>query len=189
MHLIVGGVLVLVLGMAAVAAEAEGQDRQPASLEQRYQVLLKEYNDAFQAYARAYGEAKTPEEQQAVVQSKYPWPDKYASKCLALAEQRPKGPVAEAALVWIMTNDDAKTLKKVMDKERLTFRSFTDKSNGEGLGVIGSAWNLFGTPTVFVLDPKRVIRYRQIGIPDTKAIDEVLNKLIKEAEANDRKEN
>src|SRR5262249_2602668 len=78
MHRIVGGVLVLVLGMAGAETEAEGQDRQPATPEQQYQALLKEYNDAFQAYAKAYAEAKTPEEQQAVVQSKYPWPDKYA---------------------------------------------------------------------------------------------------------------
>ena len=105
MHRIVGGVLVLVLGMAGAEAEAEGQDRQPATPEQQHQALLKEYNDAFQAYAKAYGEAKTPEEQQAVVQNKYPWPGRYASKFLALAEQHPKGPVAEAALVWIMTNE------------------------------------------------------------------------------------
>jgi hypothetical protein len=74
-----------------------------------------------------------------------------------------------------------------MDKEQLTFRSFTDKADGEGLGVIGSAWNLFGTPTVFVLDENGVIRYRQIGIPDKEAINGVLKKLIREAEASDRK--
>jgi hypothetical protein len=39
-----------------------------------------------------------------------------------------------------------------------------------------------------VLDHKGVIRYRQIGIPDKKAIDEVLNKLIKEVEGNDKEE-
>ena len=74
-----------------------------------------------------------------------------------------------------------------MDKEHLNFRSFTDTAAGDGLGVIGSAWNLFGTPTVFVLDPKGVIRYRQIGIPDKKAIDVVVYKLIKEAEGNKEK--
>ena len=74
-----------------------------------------------------------------------------------------------------------------MDKEHLNFRSFTDTAAGEGLGVIGSAWNLFGTPTVFVLDHKGVIRYRQIGIPDKKAIDGVLEELIREAEASDKK--
>src|SRR5262249_21146652 len=105
MHRIVGGVLVLVLGLAAVAAEAEGQDGQPATPQQQYQLLLKEYNDAFREYAKAYGEAKTPEEQQKVVQTKYPWPDKYASKFLELAEKHPKGQVAETALIWILTNE------------------------------------------------------------------------------------
>ena len=93
------------------------------------------------------------------------------------------------ALVGVNINcHNPQTLKGVMDKEQLHFRSFTDTAAGEGLGVIGSAWNLFGTPTVFVLDHKGVIRYRQIGIPDKKAIDEVLNKLIKEAEGNAKKE-
>jgi len=91
------------------------------------------------------------------------------------------------ALIGVNINcHDPKALKKVMDKERLPFRSFTDKSDGEGLGVIGRAWNLFGTPTVFVLDHKGVIRYRQMGIPDRKAIDGVLKELIREAEAKDK---
>ena len=93
------------------------------------------------------------------------------------------------ALIGVNINcHDPKTLKGVMDKERLNFRSFTDTAAGEGLGVIGSSWNLFGTPTVFVLDHKGVIRYRQLGIPDKTAIDGVLRKLIREAEASDKKE-
>ena len=75
-----------------------------------------------------------------------------------------------------------------MDKEQLNFRSFTDKADGAGLGVIGSDWNLFGTPTVFVLEHKGVVRYRQIGIPDKEAIDGVVRKLIREAETDDKKE-
>src|SRR5262245_64278848 len=91
------------------------------------------------------------------------------------------------ALIGVNINcHDPKTLKKVMDKERLTFRSFTDKSDGEGLGVIGRAWNIFGTPTVFVLDQKGLIRYRHMGILDRKAIDGVLKELIREAEAKDK---
>ena len=91
------------------------------------------------------------------------------------------------ALIGVNINcHDPKTLKRVMDKEQLNFRSFTDTAAGEGLGVIGSAWNLFGTPTVFVLDHKGVIRYRHMGIPDRKAIDGVLKELIREAEAKDQ---
>ena len=93
------------------------------------------------------------------------------------------------ALIGVNINCyDAKKLKEVMDKELLNFRSFTDTADGEGLGVISNAWNLEGTPTLFVVDHKGVIRYRQLGIPDEKAIDEVLNKLIKDAEGNDKKE-
>ena len=93
------------------------------------------------------------------------------------------------ALIGVNINCyDPKKLKEVMDKEQLNFRSFTDTADGEGLGVISSAWNLMGTPTLFVVDHKGVIRYRRLGIPDKEAIDEVLNKLIKEAEGNDKKE-
>ena len=92
------------------------------------------------------------------------------------------------ALIGVNINcHDPKTLKEVMDKEQLNFRSFTDTAAGDGLGVIGSDWNLFGTPTIFVLDHKGVIRYRHIGIPDTKTIDEMLNELIKDAEGNREK--
>ncbi|HVJ81792.1 MAG TPA: redoxin domain-containing protein [Planctomycetia bacterium] len=105
MHRIVGGVLVLVAGMALAAAEAVGQDSKPATPEQQHRALLEQYDAAFQEYAKAYGAAKTPQEQQAVVENKYPWPDKYAAKFLALAEKHPKGPAAEEALIWIMTNE------------------------------------------------------------------------------------
>jgi hypothetical protein len=105
MHGIVGVVLVIVLGMTAVAADDERKIKQSATPEQQYRALLKQYNDAFQEYAKAYREAKTPEEQQRVVQEKYPWPDKYALKFLALAEKHPKEPCAEAALIWILTNE------------------------------------------------------------------------------------
>jgi hypothetical protein len=93
------------------------------------------------------------------------------------------------ALIGVNINcHDPKALRAVMDKEQLTFRSFTDTADGEGLGVIGSAWNLFGTPTVFVLDHKGIIRYRQIGIPDKQAIDGMLKKLIREAEASQQED-
>ena len=86
------------------------------------------------------------------------------------------------ALIGVNINCyDPKKLKEVMDKEQLNFRSFTDKADGEGLGIISSAWNLMGTPTLFVMDHKGVIRYIRRGIPDATAIDEILKKLIKRA--------
>ena len=92
------------------------------------------------------------------------------------------------ALLGVNTNGyGAKKLKEVMDKEKLNWRSFADTSDGEGLGVISSAWNLQGTPTLFVLDHKGVIRYRWLGSPGEAAIDRALDKLLKEAEAEGKK--
>ncbi len=68
-----------------------------------------------------------------------------------------------------------------MDKEKLTWRSFADPG-GLGQGPIVTKWNLPGTPTLYVIDPKGVIRQKWVGSPGEKAIDAVLDKLIKEAE-------
>ena len=48
-------------------------------------------------------------------------------------------------------------------------------------------WNTPGTPTYYVLDQKRVIRYKWVGSPGAKAIDNALEKLIQEAETNGKK--
>jgi hypothetical protein len=73
-------------------------------------------------------------------------------------------------------------LRKAMDKENLTWRSFADPREGGGyFGPICTQWNLSGTPTIFALDHKGVIRHKWIGGPGEKAIDETLEKLIKQA--------
>jgi hypothetical protein len=81
---------------------------------------------------------------------------------------------------------DAKQLKEAMDKERMNWRSFADQG-ALGQGAISVKWNLPGTPTFYVLDPKGVIRHKWVGSPGETAIDAALDKLIKEAEG-DRKD-
>ena len=49
---------------------------------------------------------------------------------------------------------DSRKLKEVMDKEKLTWRSFADD------GSIVGTWNLPGTPTFYVLDHKGAIRHK-----------------------------
>ena len=69
-----------------------------------------------------------------------------------------------------------------MDKENLTWRSFADPRKGEDyFGPICTQWNLSGTPRIYVLDHKGVIRHKWIGGPGEKAIEKTLEKLIKEA--------
>ena len=89
------------------------------------------------------------------------------------------------ALIGVNINcHEPRQLKEVMEKEQLNFRSFTDTADGEGLGVISSAWNLMGTPTLFVIDHKGRIRYSRRAVPDQQVVDEVLQKLIQEAEGD-----
>jgi hypothetical protein len=81
-----------------------------------------------------------------------------------------------------VSENSAANLKKVMDKEKLNWRSFIDARGKGGLGAIATKWNLRGTPTLYVLDHKGVIRHKWIGSPGEKAIDDALDRLIKEAE-------
>jgi len=76
---------------------------------------------------------------------------------------------------------DTKQLKAVVEKEKITWRSFVDAGNA-GAGPIAIKWNLSATPTFYVIDPKGVIRYKWAGAPGEKLIDEALDKLIKAAE-------
>lgn len=88
------------------------------------------------------------------------------------------------ALLGVNTNGyPAAKLKEVMDKEKLNWRSFVDARGEEGSqGSISGKWNLQGTPTIYVLDHKGVIRHRWLGSPGESAIDAALEALIKEAE-------
>ena len=83
---------------------------------------------------------------------------------------------------------DAKKLKEVMDKEKLNWRSFADAGKDGELGPISTKWNLQGTPTLIVLDHKGVIRHKWLGSPGEKAIDEAIEKLMKEAVVEEKKD-
>jgi hypothetical protein len=90
------------------------------------------------------------------------------------------------ALIGVNVNGyDAKKLKEVFDKEKMPWRSFADED-----AIVGK-WNLPGTLLFYVIDHKGVIRYKWLGspadykvggLPDAKAIDTALEKLIQEAE-------
>ena len=49
-----------------------------------------------------------------------------------------------------------------------------------GHGVLETRWNVHGWPTIYVLDAKGVIRYRDVrGEEMDKAVDELLRELEK----------
>jgi nitrogen regulatory protein PII-like uncharacterized protein len=67
-----------------------------------------------------------------------------------------------------------------MEKQKLPWRSFVDSGNA-GAGPIANQWNHSGTPTLYVIDHKGVIRYKWAGAPGEDVIDAALEKLLKEA--------
>ena len=72
-------------------------------------------------------------------------------------------------------------LKQVMDKEKITWRSFCDQGNA-GAGPIATSWNLTATPTFYLIDHQGVIRRKWTGAPSAQVLDEAIEKLIKAAE-------
>jgi protein-disulfide isomerase len=76
---------------------------------------------------------------------------------------------------------NAKQLKDVVDKQKITWRSFVDAGNA-GAGPIATKWNLSATPTIYVIDHKGVIRYKWAGAPGEKVMNAALDKLIQAAE-------
>jgi Thioredoxin-like len=85
------------------------------------------------------------------------------------------------ALIGINSDRDRAALKKVMEKEQITWRSFFD---GGGVnGPIASKWNVKNWPTIYVIDAKGRIRYKFIGSPSEEIMNTTVDTLIEEAVA------
>ncbi len=79
----------------------------------------------------------------------------------------------------IGVNSDPKdVLRKAMESEHITWRSFWD--GGGTSGPIATSWNVRGWPTIFVLDAEGVIRGRDLR-------DEALEKRVEELLASMKK--
>ena len=75
-------------------------------------------------------------------------------------------------------NSDTKDrVRQAMKKENITWRSWWDGGNTEG--PIAKAWNVSGWPTIYILDAKGVIRYKNVR---EKKMDEAVDTLLKELE-------
>ena len=74
-------------------------------------------------------------------------------------------------------------LRKVLEKNNLTWRSFSDPPTSEGRGAIAKKWNLGGTPTIYLIDHKGVIRHKWLGGARAQVIDHAVEELIRAVEA------
>jgi hypothetical protein len=83
-------------------------------------------------------------------------------------------------LLGVNSDRDRAEIKKVMEKEKITWRSFWN--GGSTGGPISSRWDVQGWPTLYLIDAKGVIRHTHVGSPGEKVLDEEIDKLIAEAE-------
>jgi hypothetical protein len=108
MRRIIPVVVVLALAWPALADDDKPKDKPKEPDKQtpaeQYKALVKEYNDAVQAFTKEMREAKTPADRQKLQNEKRPQPDKFAAKFLDLAEKNPKDPAAVDALAWVTIN-------------------------------------------------------------------------------------
>ena len=82
-----------------------------------------------------------------------------------------------------ISEPNTSALKKLVGKHNLTWRSFSDPPTSEGMGAIAKKWKLAGTPTIYLIDHKGVIRHKWRGGVREKVIDNAVEELIHEAEA------
>jgi len=83
-------------------------------------------------------------------------------------------------LIGVNSDKDRTELKKAMETERITWRSFWN--GGSTQGRISSRWDIQGWPTLFLIDAKGVIRHQHVSSPGEKKLDEEIDKLIAEVE-------
>ena len=79
------------------------------------------------------------------------------------------------ALIGVNSDRDLEKTREVVKKKNITWRSFW---NGGGTGgPISTEWRVSSWPTIYLLDAKGVIRYKQIRGPQ---LDEKIVELLAE---------
>ena len=78
------------------------------------------------------------------------------------------------ALIGI-NSDNKERIEKAMKEQGITWPFFFDGGNTSG--PIATAWGVTYWPTIYVIDAKGVIRYKDVR---EKALDQAVDKLIKE---------
>jgi hypothetical protein len=83
-------------------------------------------------------------------------------------------------LLGVNLDSSKEECKKVIEANKINWRSWFDGSGGP----IAKQWNIQFLPTIYVLDHKGVIRYKNV---QDKDLDAAVDALVKEAEADAKK--
>jgi hypothetical protein len=83
------------------------------------------------------------------------------------------------ALLGVNSDSDREKLKKDMEAEQITWRSFWN--GGSTQGPISTTWNVRGWPTLYLIDSQGLIRGKYLGSPGDKVLNDKIEELLKEA--------
>jgi len=81
------------------------------------------------------------------------------------------------ALVGINSDGDADKVKGILKDQEITWRQAIDGSTS---GPLATRWNIKSWPSIFVVDAKGVIRYKNVR---EKAMDDAVDTLLAELNA------
>ena len=81
------------------------------------------------------------------------------------------------ALIGVNSDEDLDELRAVVKKKNITWRSFWNGEKGTS-GPISVKWGVNSWPTIYVIDAKGVIRYKNVR---GEKMDQAITKLLAEA--------
>jgi len=80
------------------------------------------------------------------------------------------------ALIGVNSDEDREELKQVLVRENITWRSFWN--GGSIRGPISRQWSVSSWPSIWVIDARGMIRYRDVrGAAMDKAVDALLKEM------------
>ena len=81
------------------------------------------------------------------------------------------------ALLGVNSDGGRSALLKIMQKQGITWRQAVD---GDTSGPLAAQWKVTGWPTIYILDARGVIRYKDVQDPQ---LEDAVAKLINEAKS------
>ena len=77
-------------------------------------------------------------------------------------------------LIGINSDGDRSVVQKILKEQNVTWRQAVD---GSTEGPLASSWNIHGWPTIYIVDSKGVIRFKNLR---DKPMEEAVVKLLDE---------
>ena len=132
----------LAMGLALVAGSAaRAQDAAPATPAEQLKAIQADYKKELDAFQSAYKDAKTDEERQKLVDTKYPDRIEFSARVRALIQKSPEDPAVVDAVAWAIQSTPGTDEEMHLMLEVLREHHF----GNDRLGSVCSALQYYGS--------------------------------------------